>query len=128
MLAAETHIKSLALEVGFSLCGIARLDPDPHSDAIFSRWLRDGQHGDMRWLERHRPLREDAGHVLPGARSAICVGLNYYQGVEREQRDMDARDGRGRVWRHDAGSDVQDGTGRRGVRSGSAGGMDESPF
>jgi len=96
MLAAETHIKSLALDVGFSLSGIARLGPDPHSDAIFSRWLRDGQHGDMRWLERHRPLREDAGHVLPGARSAICVGLNYYQGVEREQRDMDARDGRGR--------------------------------
>lgn len=96
MLAAETHIKSLALDVGFSLCGIARLDPDPHSDAIFSRWLRDGHHGDMRWLERHRPLREDASNVLPGARSAICVGLNYYQSAEREQRDMDARDGHGR--------------------------------
>ncbi|HET6463421.1 MAG TPA: tRNA epoxyqueuosine(34) reductase QueG, partial [Candidatus Krumholzibacteria bacterium] len=62
MSAAETHIKSLAHDVGFSLCGIARLAPDPHSDAIFSRWLRDGHHGDMRWLERHRPLREDAIH------------------------------------------------------------------
>jgi epoxyqueuosine reductase len=96
MQAAETHIKSLAIEAGFSLSGIARLDPDHHSDAIFSRWLRDGHHGDMRWLERHRPLRESAGHVLPGARSAICVGLNYYQEVEREQRSMDARDGHGR--------------------------------
>jgi len=96
MLSDETHIKSLALDAGFSLCGISRLDPDPHSDAIFSRWLRDGHHGEMRWLERHRALREDANHVLPGARSAICVGLNYYQSTEREQRTMDARDGHGR--------------------------------
>lgn len=96
MRSAEDRVKSLALEAGFSLCGIARLDPDPHSDAIFSRWLRDGHHGDMRWLERHQPLRADANHVLPGARSAVCVGLNYYQSVEREQRDMDAHDGKGR--------------------------------
>ncbi len=96
MPSAEERVKALALETGFSLCGISRLDPDPHSDAIFSRWLRDGHHGEMRWLERHRTLREDANHVLPGARSAICVGLNYYQSVEREQRDMDVREGHGR--------------------------------
>jgi epoxyqueuosine reductase len=93
---AEARIKSLALETGFSLCGIARVDPDPRSNDIFSRWIRDGLHGDMAWLERHRVLREDTNTVLPGARSAICVALNYYQPVEREQRGMDARDGRGR--------------------------------
>jgi epoxyqueuosine reductase len=92
----EERIKSLALETGFSLCGIARLDPDPRSNDIFARWIRDGLHGDMAWLERHRALREDVNHVLPGAQSAICVALNYYQPVEREQRTMPARDGRGR--------------------------------
>jgi len=92
----EERIKSLALETGFSLCGIARLGPDPRSNDIFARWIRDGLHGDMTWLERHRPLREDVNHVLPGAQSAICVALNYYQPVEREQRTMPAGDGRGR--------------------------------
>jgi epoxyqueuosine reductase len=53
-------------------------------------------HGDMAYLARHRPLREDATSLLPGARSAVCVALNYYQDVEREQQAMDGRDGRGR--------------------------------
>jgi epoxyqueuosine reductase len=96
MTTAEEHIKSLALASGFSLCGIARVDPDPKSNDIFSRWIRDGLHGEMAWLERHQALREDVNHVLPGARSAICVALNYYQPIEREQRNMDTRDGRGR--------------------------------
>jgi epoxyqueuosine reductase len=93
---AEERIKALALASGFSLCGIASVDPDPRSNDIFARWIRDGLHGDMAWLERHRALRADVNHVLPGARTAICVALNYYQDIEREQRSMDARDGRGR--------------------------------
>jgi epoxyqueuosine reductase len=96
MNAAADRIKTLALDTGFSLCGIARVDPDPRSNDAYSRWISGGLHGDMAWLERHRPLREDVNTILPGARSAICVALNYYQPVEREQRTLDARDGRGR--------------------------------
>jgi epoxyqueuosine reductase len=94
--APEERIKTLARETGFSLCGIARLDPEPHANDVFARWINEGMHGDMAYLERHRPLREDATQLLPGARSAICVALNYYQPVEKSQRDMDGRDGRGR--------------------------------
>jgi epoxyqueuosine reductase len=93
---AAERIKQLALETGFSLCGIAGVDPDPRSNDIYSRWISRGLHGEMAWLERHAPLRQDVNTVLPGARSAICVALNYYQPVEREQRGMHARDGRGR--------------------------------
>ena len=92
----EARIKSLAREAGFSLCGIAGVDPDPHATDTFARWIHDGMHGDMAYLERHRPLREDAQQLLPGARSAICVALNYYQPIEKSQRSMDGRAGRGR--------------------------------
>jgi epoxyqueuosine reductase len=92
----ETRIKSIAREAGFSLCGIARLDPEPRANDAFARWIGNGMHGDMAYLERHRPLREDLETLLPGARSAVCVALNYYQPVERAQRTMDGRDGRGR--------------------------------
>lgn len=92
----EAVVKSLAREVGFSLCGIASLDPEPRANDAFARWLENGMHGDMAYLERHRPLRENVGELLPGARSAICVALNYYQPVERDQRTMEGRDGRGR--------------------------------
>ena len=89
-------VKQLARDVGFSLAGIAALDPDPRSNDTFAAWLDAGMHGDMAYLARHRPLREDATTLLPGARSAVCVALNYYHEVERAQRDMDGRDGRGR--------------------------------
>jgi epoxyqueuosine reductase len=92
----EAIVKSLARDVGFSLCGIAAVTPEPRSNDAFARWLEQGMHGDMAYLERHRPIREDIQQMLPGARSAICVALNYYQPVEKAQRAMDGRDGRGR--------------------------------
>jgi epoxyqueuosine reductase len=92
----EERIKSLAREVGFSLCGIARLDPDPRANDAFAHWIEQGMHGEMAYLERHRPLRENAETLLPGARSAICVALNYYHPVEKSQSLMDGGDGRGR--------------------------------
>jgi epoxyqueuosine reductase len=95
-LSPEEIVKNIARDVGFSLVGIASLTPDSRSNETFARWLDLGMHGDMAYLQRHRPLREDATSLLPGARSAVCVALNYYQDVEREQRTMDGRDGRGR--------------------------------
>ncbi len=92
----EPLVRQLALDAGFSLVGIAGLGPDPHANAVFDRWLDEGRHGDMGYLARHRALRADATALLPGARSAVCVGLNYYQGVERDQRTMDGGDERGR--------------------------------
>jgi epoxyqueuosine reductase len=92
----EEIVKNIARDIGFSLVGIASLEPHGQTNDAFARWIDAGMHGDMTYLARHRPLREDASSLLPGARSAVCVALNYYQGVEREQRTMDGRDGRGR--------------------------------
>ncbi len=95
-LTREEIVKNIARDVGFSLSGIAALTPDPRANDAFARWLDAGLNGDMAYLARHRALREDATSLLPGARSAVCVALNYYQDVEREQRTMDGSDGRGR--------------------------------
>ncbi len=92
----EQTIKRMARDLGFSLAGIAPLEPHPTSNRVFASWLDAGMHGDMAYLSRHRPLREDCTRLLPGARSAVCVALNYYHDVEREQRGMDGSDGRGR--------------------------------
>ncbi len=92
----EDLVRRIAREAGFSLAGIASLEPDPLTSEVFATWLGAGMHADMGYLERHRPLREDATTLLPGARSAICVALNYYHDVERQQRAMDGRDHRGR--------------------------------
>jgi epoxyqueuosine reductase len=91
----EAQVKSMAREVGFSLVGIAPVTPHERSNRVMERWLAGGMHGEMAWLERHRPGREDPSRLLEGARSAICVAVNYYHEVEKEQRRMDGSDGRG---------------------------------
>ncbi|MBW4653260.1 MAG: tRNA epoxyqueuosine(34) reductase QueG [Kaiparowitsia implicata GSE-PSE-MK54-09C] len=46
------------------------------SKAALSRWLAQGYHAEMQWMER--PQRQDIRQVMPEVRSLICVALNYY--------------------------------------------------
>jgi epoxyqueuosine reductase len=41
-------------------------------------WLDAGMHADMHWMERTVEKRLDPGQVLPGARSMIVLGVNYW--------------------------------------------------
>lgn len=91
----EDTVKSVALDVGFSLSGIADVSPHARSNEVFDNWLGAGMHAGMSWLVRHGEKRGDISTLLDGARSAVCVGLNYYQEEEKQQRDADGSDGRG---------------------------------
>lgn len=91
----EDSIKSLAREVGFSLAGIAGVTPPPEANAHYDRWLEAGMHGEMDYLVRHRDKRQSPSFLLEGARSAICVALNYYHEVEKSRYGMNGSDGTG---------------------------------
>jgi len=81
-LAAATlteSVKALALDLGFDLVAIGPADPPEHGPA-FRRWIESGHAGTMGYLERRLEERLDPRRVLPGARSVICVALNYHQG------------------------------------------------
>jgi epoxyqueuosine reductase len=41
-------------------------------------WLAAGMHGDMQWMERSADKRLNPDLVLPGARSVIMLGVNYW--------------------------------------------------
>ena len=71
-------VKALALELGFDRVAIGPPAPT-HGDAL-RRWVQAGHAGSMGYLERRLEERLDPARVLPGARAAICVALNYYQG------------------------------------------------
>jgi epoxyqueuosine reductase len=91
----EDTVKSVALDVGFSLSGIADVSSHARTNEVFDNWLGAGMHAGMSWLVRHGEKRRDISMLLDGARSAVCVGLNYYQDEEYRQRDADGSDGRG---------------------------------
>lgn len=71
-------MEALARELGFDLFGVCSADP-PESAAFLQTWLEAGFHGSMDYMRRHAELRADLGLLLPGVRSCIVVGVNYFQ-------------------------------------------------
>ncbi len=74
--ADRQRVLGLACELGFGLVGIALAKPSGHGEAV-RRWIADGQHGEMGYLENHLETRLDPGKLLEGARSVICVADLY---------------------------------------------------
>ncbi len=71
-------IRSIAAELGFDYCGIAKarlLDEDARR---LENWLNKGMHGTMQYMENHFDMRIDPSKLVPGARSVITLLLNYF--------------------------------------------------
>jgi epoxyqueuosine reductase len=62
--------------VGFDRAGITRLQPSSQKEAV-QLWLQNGDHASMEYMRRRLEVRFDPREVFPGARSAICVALQY---------------------------------------------------
>jgi epoxyqueuosine reductase len=73
------RIRARALEMGFDDVGVAPVGPSAHGDA-YERWLAAGMHGEMGYLAREDAVakRRDPAVLVPGARSAVVVALNYH--------------------------------------------------
>ena len=73
----SAEIQEIARTCGFELAGVARAEPveDRHA---YHEWVAAGFAGDMRYLtDRRAGVRDDPRHLLPTARSIICVGKLY---------------------------------------------------
>jgi epoxyqueuosine reductase len=72
-------VKTLARELGFDLVAVGAAAPPEHG-LEFQSWIEAGHAGSMGYLERRLAERLEPQRVLPGARSVVCVALNYHQG------------------------------------------------
>lgn len=104
-------ITQAARELGFDVVGISRLPPQPapnHNPSVsphrlldrLHEWLQRGFHASMNWMTRDPERRADPALVLPGCRSIISVGMNYYT-----DHRADERPGNGRIARYAWGLD-----------------------
>ncbi len=92
-------VREQARELGFDVCGIASADRLPGADYL-ERWIAEGQAGEMSsWLGRDPQSRADPEALLPGVRSIIVLGLNYYQPLPER---------RGRIASYALGKDYHD--------------------
>jgi epoxyqueuosine reductase len=62
---------------GFEVAGVTRPDAAPEAKARLERFLADGAHGDMIWMEVAAERRGSPAALWPEVRSVIMLGMNY---------------------------------------------------
>jgi len=75
-LLARAVLREEAERQGFTRFGVAAAQTPPGSD-VFERWLEEGRHAGMRYLESTRDARRDPSTLLPGARSVVCLAAPH---------------------------------------------------
>ncbi|HEX5716604.1 MAG TPA: QueG-associated DUF1730 domain-containing protein, partial [Thermoanaerobaculia bacterium] len=95
-------LKTWALEAGFDRAGVAGLEPSATGEA-FLRWLARGDQAGMGWFEKRVEARLEPARAVPGARSALCVALQYHPLDEESDGDLWPR-----VARYARGRDYHD--------------------
>lgn len=78
----EQTIKQKAQELGFDLVRIVSANTIPDDAQFFEEWLQKGHAGSMDYLKKEPEKRSDPQKILPGAKSIICLGINYYQSLD----------------------------------------------
>lgn len=67
---------------GFDLVGFAKAEELMEETARLEEWLRRGYQAGMAYMEKNLEKRRDLSNILPGAKSVVSLGLNYYTGEE----------------------------------------------
>ncbi|WP_372366659.1 tRNA epoxyqueuosine(34) reductase QueG [Candidatus Uabimicrobium sp. HlEnr_7] len=96
-------IKEKALELGFCHVGIAKADFLEKEQQLLKKWLKNGFHGKMQYMENHFEKRVDPRELVPGAKSIVSVAMNYYT---KEQHSADKA--QGKISRYAWGDDYHD--------------------
>jgi epoxyqueuosine reductase len=102
----KAQLVSYSQRIGFNSCRIAACRAPAHATE-FREWLREGEHGEMNYMERGEEKRCDPQKVLPGARSIVVLAMNYFQG-EEERSSFRSAGTTGRIARYAWGDDYHD--------------------
>jgi epoxyqueuosine reductase len=94
-----TLIRRKAHHLGFFRTGITSARPLPHSER-FDYWVKEGFHGEMRYMERQAPKRMNPALVFPGVRSLVVGAMNYHTGDRPATEPL-----QGKISRYAWGSD-----------------------
>lgn len=71
-------IKQKAMELGFLHCGISKAEFLEAEAPRLEKWLKQGFHGEMAYMENHFDKRLDPTLLVPGAKSVISLLYNYF--------------------------------------------------
>lgn len=85
-LITSAQIKEYAYSLGFDVCGICRAsEVEPEQQEYLRRWIQNSYQADMDYMARNGDKRLNPALLVEGARSIICVALNYYPAVKQSE-------------------------------------------
>ncbi|MCH2223269.1 MAG: tRNA epoxyqueuosine(34) reductase QueG [Crocinitomicaceae bacterium] len=90
MSTAERHtklIKEKAAELGFFFSGVSKADFLEKEARELDQWLKNGNHGKMKYMENHFDKRLDPRLLVDDAKSVVSLLLNYYPSESQEIED-----------------------------------------
>jgi epoxyqueuosine reductase len=81
-------IKEEAYRLGFDFVGIAKAERMDEEAKRLEKWLNQGMHGKMHYMENHFEKRIDPTKLVPGAKSVISLTYNY--DTSKKQKNSEA--------------------------------------
>lgn len=78
--------RTLALELGFTAVAFSKAEHMNEEARRLDKWLNQGSHGEMQYMENHFDLRIDPTKLVAGAKSVVSLTFNYYTDIEQEDR------------------------------------------
>jgi epoxyqueuosine reductase len=80
-------LTAYAAALGFGAVGVASVDI-PEDERHLLRWLSDGFHGEMHYMQRHGLMRSRPRQLAPGTVRVISARMDYWPGAAREARSV----------------------------------------
>jgi epoxyqueuosine reductase len=102
--AAKRALAAQARALGFDALGVTAIDI-PEDERHLLRWLDEGFHGDMGYMQRHAGLRARPEELLPGTVRVVSVRMDYWPGEARAAEEVLADPTLGYISRYALGRD-----------------------
>ncbi|MBS0378547.1 MAG: tRNA epoxyqueuosine(34) reductase QueG [Proteobacteria bacterium] len=102
--AFRARFEHRARALGFDTVGVAGIDI-PEDEQHLVRWLADGFHGSMGFMQRHGLMRSRPRQFRPGTARILSVRMNYWPGESRPAEEVLAEGSLAYVSRYALGRD-----------------------
>jgi len=80
-------IRDKAKELGFDIVRFTDAGALNKDGEFFKKWLKNGNHADMSWMERAVEKRYQPREIVPDAEAVICLAVNYWQEDKIEKKN-----------------------------------------
>jgi len=92
-------LKQKALELGFMSVGVSKAEELTEEAPRLERWLKEGMHGEMKYMEGHFEKRLDPRKLVPGTKSVVSLLFNYHH------PEINTRDAEFKISQYAVGTD-----------------------